>query len=53
MNFNYTSAIFLSTENSKDFEIKPFRVFLIIQNHWFFINTRESLLGEPLQVAFT
>ena len=40
------------TESSKGFERKPFRVLRMIKNHWSFKNTPESLLSEPLQVAF-
>ena len=45
-------AIKTCTEKSKCFERKPFRVLLIIKNHWSFKNTHESLLSEPLRVAF-
>ena len=40
------------TDNSKAFERKLFRVFLIIKGNCFFKNNHESLLSEPLQVAF-
>ena len=43
---------FKFTESSKGFERKPFRVLLIIMNHRSFKNTHESLLSEPLRVAF-
>ena len=40
------------TESSKGFERKLLRVFLIIKNHGSFKNSHESLLSEPLLVAF-
>ena len=42
----------MSTESSKAFERKPFQVFHVIKNYWVFKITHESLLSEPLKVAF-
>ena len=47
-----SSVLIYYTESSKGFERKPFRVLLIIKNHWSFKNIHESLLSEPLRVAF-
>ena len=41
------------TESSKVFERKAFQVFHIIKKHWVFKITHESLLSEPLKVAFS
>ena len=49
---HWSCRVIATLKSSEGFERKSFRVLLIIKNHWSFKNTHESLLSEPLRVAF-